>query len=138
MDHSLINLLHVLLVAPLLIAVGYNGKKSSDMLFNLTLVLGVVVLLYHAYNYFFRKSKESFQNNNLNTNDLNNTTLNNTPLNTTTYAEEVNSVGVDASGVSSPDMGVSDSMGVSGSMGVSDMGNEDAMTSEGEVEGFSW
>jgi hypothetical protein len=65
MDNSIINLSHVLFVAPLLIYVGYIGKKCNDMLFNLLLVLGVVVFLYHLSHYFSRSSKktgESFEN----------------------------------------------------------------------------
>ena len=59
MDHSTINLLHVLVVAPLLIYVGYTGKKCDEMLFNLLLVLGVVVLLYHLSGYLSQGSSES-------------------------------------------------------------------------------
>lgn len=55
MNHSTIYLLHILAVAPLLIYVGYMGKKCDQMCFNLLLVLGVIVLLYHLMGYFNQK-----------------------------------------------------------------------------------
>lgn len=53
-NKSTINLLHVLVVAPLLIYVGYIGKKCDDMLFNILLVTGVVSFLYHLSSYLTR------------------------------------------------------------------------------------
>jgi hypothetical protein len=44
-----IYLFHALIIAPLLIYIGYNGNKTSPVLFKLLLVLGIVVLIYHMY-----------------------------------------------------------------------------------------
>lgn len=49
-----VNLLHILLVAPLLIYIGHNGKKTSELCFKAVLLLGIVVLVYHGYQYLNR------------------------------------------------------------------------------------
>lgn len=51
LERSDINLLHILLVAPLLIYVGYNQGRVDKRIHTLLLVLGVVVGLYHAKRY---------------------------------------------------------------------------------------
>lgn len=44
-----INLLHVLFVGPLLMYIGYYKEETSAKLFNLVMILGLVVVLYHLY-----------------------------------------------------------------------------------------
>lgn len=140
MDHSLINLLHILFVAPLLIAVGYNAKKSSDMLFNLTLVLGIVVLLYHAYIYFFKKPKESFTTLNNNVNNANNmNNADNVPQVELESSNEV-SVGVvgdDVGEVSGVTSGTMSEASVETSGDLLQLSSDSGNNVE-EIEGFSW
>lgn len=50
-QNKLTNLLHLLLVAPLLIYVGLQGSKCHKMCFKLLLLLGLVVFAYHGYRY---------------------------------------------------------------------------------------
>lgn len=46
---ELVNLVHVLIVGPLLIYVGYYKSKVPSEVFTAVLVLGVVVVVYHLY-----------------------------------------------------------------------------------------
>ena len=45
-----INLIHVLLVAPLLMVIGYYGKQTSRRFFEMLLMLGFAALGYHGLN----------------------------------------------------------------------------------------
>jgi hypothetical protein len=47
-----VNLIHALLVAPLLIALGVLGKKSPRALYEMLLLIGFAALGYHMYNLF--------------------------------------------------------------------------------------
>jgi hypothetical protein len=49
MKLPIINIFHVIFVAPLLIYLGYNKKETSDLVFNAVLILGIMVLLTHLY-----------------------------------------------------------------------------------------
>ena len=44
-----ISLIHILLVGPLLIYIGYNGKNTSRKFFELLLMLGFASIGYHFY-----------------------------------------------------------------------------------------
>lgn len=46
-----IYLFHILIVAPLLIYIGYSGSKTPEMLFKLLLIFGILVIIYHSYLY---------------------------------------------------------------------------------------
>lgn len=45
-----VNLIHVFLVGPLLLYIGYNGAKTSRKFFEVLLMLGFAVIGYHAFN----------------------------------------------------------------------------------------
>ena len=44
-----VNLIHILLVGPLLIYIGYNGEKTARLYFELLLMLGFASIGYHGY-----------------------------------------------------------------------------------------
>jgi hypothetical protein len=44
-----VNLIHVLLIGPLLIYIGYNNTKTSRMYFELLLMFGFAAIGYHGY-----------------------------------------------------------------------------------------
>ena len=44
-----VNLVHVLLVGPLLIYIGYNGEDTKRLYFELLLMLSFAVIGYHGY-----------------------------------------------------------------------------------------
>ena len=50
--HKIIYLVHIIFVAPLLIYVGYYKNKVHPKVFELLLVLGLTVLVYHAYLFY--------------------------------------------------------------------------------------
>ena len=50
--HEYIYLIHIVFVAPLLIYVGYMKNKTNITLFNVMLILGVVVFLYHLHKLY--------------------------------------------------------------------------------------
>jgi len=45
-----INLIHMILVAPLLLWIGYKGKKTERPFYEMLLLLGFSALGYHLYN----------------------------------------------------------------------------------------
>lgn len=47
-----VNLIHILLVAPLLIYIGYNGTKTARLYYELLLMLGFAAIGYHGYYLF--------------------------------------------------------------------------------------
>ena len=49
MNRSIINLIHLLFVAPMLIYLGLMKERTDKMIFNFVLILGIIVLLYHGY-----------------------------------------------------------------------------------------
>ena len=57
--HVIVNLFHVLLVAPLFIWVGIAKSSIPFYVFNFVLILGIIVTLYHAYKTFIRFQKNS-------------------------------------------------------------------------------
>jgi hypothetical protein len=48
-----VNLIHVFIVGPLLVYIGYNGEKTSRKFFEILLMLGFASIGYHLY-YFFK------------------------------------------------------------------------------------
>jgi hypothetical protein len=44
-----VNLIHILLVGPLLIYIGYNGENTSRRYFEMLLMLGFASIGYHGY-----------------------------------------------------------------------------------------
>ena len=44
-----VNLIHILLVGPLLLYIGYNGEKTPRLYFELLLMLGFAAIGYHGY-----------------------------------------------------------------------------------------
>lgn len=44
-----VNLLHILLVAPLLMYVGSMGAHTPKRLYPVLLALGIIVVIYHTY-----------------------------------------------------------------------------------------
>jgi hypothetical protein len=44
-----VNLIHIILVGPLLIYIGYHGAKTSRLYFELLLMLGFAAIGYHGY-----------------------------------------------------------------------------------------
>ena len=47
-----LNLIHILLVGPLLVYIGYNGEKTARLYFELLLMLGFASIGYHGYYMF--------------------------------------------------------------------------------------
>ena len=48
-DFSYVYWLHIFFVGPLYIYVGYTKAEVSDVVFNFLILLGVIVVIYHAY-----------------------------------------------------------------------------------------
>ena len=44
-----VNLIHILLIGPLLVYIGYYGDKTARLYFELLLMLGFAVMGYHGY-----------------------------------------------------------------------------------------
>ncbi len=57
--HVIINLFHILLVAPFLIWVGVSRSNLPDGAFITLLVVGIIVTFYHAYKSWIRFSAKS-------------------------------------------------------------------------------
>ena len=49
---SSVNVIHLLLIGPLLTYIGMNGRKCSSLCFNILTALGVIVMVYHAYRLY--------------------------------------------------------------------------------------
>ena len=47
-----VNLIHILLVGPLLVYIRYNGEKTARLYFELLLMLGFASIGYHGYYMF--------------------------------------------------------------------------------------
>ena len=54
--HQLVYLIHILLVGPIFIYVGYAKKNTPNLVFNVLLIIGIVVVVYHGY--LLNKSKQ--------------------------------------------------------------------------------
>ena len=48
---DIVYLLHIFFIGPLLIYVGYYKEKIPKQIFNVLLVLGSIVMLYHLYRF---------------------------------------------------------------------------------------
>ena len=60
-DHSYIYWIHILFAGPLFIYLGIAKQDVPDIIFNIVLGLGVIVILYHGYklyNYNQMKNKD--------------------------------------------------------------------------------
>ncbi len=49
--HDWIYLIHFLFIGPLLIYVGYYKERAPPQILNLVLALGVIVTVYHGYEF---------------------------------------------------------------------------------------
>lgn len=47
-----VNLIHVVIIGPLLVYIGYNGEKTSRKFFEILLMLGFASIGYHLYYLF--------------------------------------------------------------------------------------
>ncbi len=47
-----VNLIHILIVGPLLVYIGYNGDKTTRKFFEILLMLGFAAIGYHGYYLF--------------------------------------------------------------------------------------
>lgn len=47
-----VNLIHILIVGPVLVYIGYNGEKTSRKFFEILLMLGFAAIGYHGYYLF--------------------------------------------------------------------------------------
>jgi hypothetical protein len=52
-----VNLMHILLIAPVLFVIGYYGKKTMRAFFEVALLLGFAALGYNIYNLFIQLNK---------------------------------------------------------------------------------
>ena len=52
LSRDIILLFHIFFVGPLLAYVGYKGKDTDQSLFDLLLIIGIVVSLYHSYTLY--------------------------------------------------------------------------------------
>ena len=50
--HKLLNLFHILIVAPLFIYIGLKRDKINNWLYTLIMYLGIIVLLFHSYKVY--------------------------------------------------------------------------------------
>jgi hypothetical protein len=48
-----VNLLHIFIIGPLLIYIGYYGEKTARLYFELLLMLGFASIGYHGYYLFY-------------------------------------------------------------------------------------
>jgi hypothetical protein len=48
-----VNLIHIFLVGPLLIYIGYNGEKTTRKFFEILMMLGFSAIGYHGYYLFY-------------------------------------------------------------------------------------
>jgi NADH:ubiquinone oxidoreductase subunit K len=52
-----VNLIHILLVAPVLFIIGYYGKATTRAFFEIILLLGFAALGYNVYNLYIEVTK---------------------------------------------------------------------------------
>ena len=57
--NEIMNLIHILIIGPILINVGYRKKQTSNMVFNVLLIIGVAVIIYHTYLFFKQLNKKA-------------------------------------------------------------------------------
>jgi uncharacterized protein (DUF2237 family) len=63
-DYSYIYLFHIFCIGPFLIYVGYNKNNIPEYIYNIFIVAGILVIIYHSYLlYWYRKTKENYDNN---------------------------------------------------------------------------
>jgi lipopolysaccharide export LptBFGC system permease protein LptF len=76
LKRELVNLFHIIFVAPLLIYVGLMKSKCQLVLFHLLVALGLMVFVYHSYRYLTSYTHSNSENTNLKTSlNLENTNL---------------------------------------------------------------
>jgi len=54
-----INLIHILIIGPLLIYIGFNRDKTERRFFEILLMLGFASIGYHGYYMFFESSNKT-------------------------------------------------------------------------------
>ena len=54
-----VNLLHILLIAPLFAYVGYYGANSKAQAFTALMAFGILTLFYHGYKFFAERKEQS-------------------------------------------------------------------------------
>ena len=57
--NEILNLIHILIIGPILINVGYRKKTTSKIVFNVLLLIGVAVIIYHTYLFFKQLNKKA-------------------------------------------------------------------------------
>ncbi len=57
--HVILNLFHIVLVAPFLIWVGISRGNMPEWVFNMLTILGIVLVIYHGYKAYIRFVKQS-------------------------------------------------------------------------------
>lgn len=60
MDYRLINLIHILLVAPLFWYIGSNGAETDQRVFNALKYTSVGIVLYHSFLLISRSTRDNF------------------------------------------------------------------------------
>lgn len=60
-NSQLINLLHVLIIGPLLLYIGLMGERCPKLIFYFIGILGLFVFVYHLYLYE-KKAVDNFRN----------------------------------------------------------------------------
>jgi len=55
-DKNYIYIFHILIVAPFLFYIGYNGVKTPEIMFKILTAVSIVIILYHSYK-FTKKNK---------------------------------------------------------------------------------
>ena len=58
--HTWVNWMHILIIGPLLLAVGIKGKQTPQAVFSVMLGLGLGVIAYHLYRLIMTYKKEGF------------------------------------------------------------------------------
>ena len=53
-NHFMLSLFHILIVAPMLLFVGFQRADTPVWLYNTLLVLGIIILLYHGFRLMLR------------------------------------------------------------------------------------
>ena len=48
-NHFMLSLFHILVIAPLLLFVGFQRADTPPWLYNVFLVMGIIILFYHGY-----------------------------------------------------------------------------------------
>jgi hypothetical protein len=58
-NHFMLSIFHILVVAPLLLFVGFQRADTPSWLYNVFLVMGIIILLYHGFRLSVRLRNNS-------------------------------------------------------------------------------